>query len=50
MVLYTCIYYILDVIKKKKVGCPRKQPGDLILEECPAHYSKKEWEKFFLKM
>ena len=36
--------------KKKKAGNPRKQPGELILEEYSDHYSKKEWQKFFSKM
>ena len=50
MVLYTCIYYILDVIQKKKQEFPRKQPGELVLEECPTHYSIEEWDKYFAKM
>ena len=45
-----CICYFPDVIQKKKQGRPWKKPGEFVLEECPAHYTKWERNRFYAKM
>ena len=48
----TCTLYLLfsRCDTKEEARMASKKPGELVLEECPAHCTKEERDRFFAKM